>query len=72
MDNKERDSSMKDLRQKAIDHIELHLKMLLISDGTISAKEFKQARLVGLISMAKELELITVDEYFMYMKKIEF
>lgn len=72
MDNKECDTSMKDLRQKAIDHIELHLKMLNLSDGTISAKEFKQARLVGLISMAKELELITVDEYFMYMKKIEF
>lgn len=62
---------MSDLQKKAKDHIELHLKMLTLCKGTQSAKEFKQARLVGMISMAKELDLITVDEYFNYMKKIE-
>ena len=61
------------MREKAKAHIELHIRMYKhsIKTGRVANLDFQQARIVGLISMAKELELITVEEYLDYLKIAE-
>lgn len=73
MDNKECDSVMSELRADAKRYIELHIRML--KEARISAEpksiNFKWARCIGIISMARELDLITIKEYLNYLEDIE-
>lgn len=64
---------MNEQRQKALDYIDLHLMMLhqAKKNGQLATLDFKQSRLIGIVGMAKELDLITVEEYLEYINKIE-
>ena len=61
------------MREKAINHIEQHIKKYKEAreNGHLATEDLRYAKVVGLLSMAKELGLITTEEYFDHLQKME-